>query len=646
MILRDPWAIAESVRRRAFRVRERVPIDDWCDAHRVVVAGNAEPGPWRTSRTPYLREPMLAMDDPAYNRVTLMMASQLGKTEAGFNGMLKHLVDDPGHWLAIWPNDKLARKVVKERIRRTIEAMPLYRGVFMAKRTQSSTTTLAMMNGSTVTAVGSGSSTNVRSNPIGKILIDEVDLCIEENDQIIQEAIQRTGTFQRSLIVAMGTPGFSNAGLHGEFLKSDQRRYEVPCPHCWKHQELVWRGVRWEGGATADPDEVERTAWYVCEHCGGVIENHHKEQMLANGVWVREGQAVRRKDDGTVELVGDVRLNTHAGFRLSSLYSPFKTFGWVARDFVEAKGFPPRVWFNGKLGQPWSPKGESLEVSELEKLQTPYTAGGHKLGTVPAPVLALTLAADVQVDHLWVVVEGWTEGGVDSHLVWAEKVESPAGGGLWQLDHVRRRTFQTADGRTLRIGASFVDSQYRTEEVFEYCRASKARGEHVIAVQGHDHLSQPHYAKVIEKTAAGRPLPGGVQLLHVNNAHWTESIWGQIQNSLRAIAGKAEERTDISRPAGRRYFPEDCPAFVLDHITAEAAIPRKRGGQVVVTWDLRPGRRDNHILDCLRYNAAGADWAGAKRLMRSVPAAPEVRTSGVTDPAVQRFRDRLGSRAV
>jgi phage terminase large subunit GpA-like protein len=639
----DPIAVARAVRRRAFAVRDPIPIDEWCDKHRVVVSGNAEPGPWRTARTPYLREPMRCMDDPAFRRVTLMMASQLGKTEAGVNGMLKHMVENPNHWLAIWPNDKLARKVVKDRIRKTIEAMPVFDGLFMRKRTQSSTTTLAMMNGSTVTAVGSGSSTNVRSNPIGFILIDEEDLCIEENDQIIQEAIQRTGTFQRSLLIDMGTPGLQNMGLHAEYMKSDQRRYEVPCPHCWKHQELIWKNVRWKGGATADPDEVERTAVYVCEHCGGVIENHHKEQMLAHGVWVREGQFVRRRDDGTVELVGDVRPSTHAGFRLSSLYSPFKTFGWVARDFVEAKGFPPRVWFNGKLGQPWAPKGESLEVSQLEKLRLPYVGGGHKMGTVPEPVLALTMAADVQADHLWCVVEGWTEGGVDSHLVWAEKIESPAGGGIGQLEHVRRRVFPTADGRQMRIVATFIDSQYRTEEVFEFCRQGKARGERIVAVQGHDHLTLPHYAKVIEKTASGRALIGGVQLLHVNNSHWTEAIWGQLLNSLRAVGGQADDsQPDLSRPAGRRFLPEDCPAFVLEHITAEAAIPRKRGGQTIVTWDLRPGRRDNHILDCLRYNAAGADWAGAKRLMRQAPAASSApRLQGVSDPSIERFRDRL-----
>ncbi len=643
MTLCDPVAMATMIRRRAFAVRDPMPIDEWCDKHRVVISGNAEPGPWRTSRTPYLREPMRCADDPTYRRVTYMMASQLGKTEAGLNGLYKHMVENPNHWLAIWPNDKLARKVVKDRIRKTIEAMPVFDGLFMRKRTQSSTTALTMMNGSTVTAVGSGSSTNVRSNPIPFILIDEVDLCIEENDQIMEEASQRTGTFQRSLIIAMGTPGLQNMGLHGEYLKSDQRRFEVPCPHCWKHQELIWKNVRWEGGATADPDEVERTAVYVCEHCGGVIENHHKEQMLAHGLWVREGQFVRRREDGAVELVGEVRPSTHAGFRLSALYSPFKTFGWVARDFVEAKGFPPRVWFNGKLGQPWAPKGESLEVSQLEKLKVPHVGGGHKMGTVPAPVLALTMAVDVQADHLWAVVEGWTEGGTDSHLVWAEKIESPAGGGIGQIEHLRRRVFPTADGRQMPIVATFIDSQYRTEEVFEFCRQGKARGQRIVAVQGHDHLSLPHYAKVIEKTASGRTLIGGVQLLHINNSHWTEAIWGQLLNSLRAVGGQADDsRPDLSRPAGRRFLPEDCPAFVLEHITSEAAIPRKRGGQTVVTWDLRPGRRDNHILDCLRYNAAGADWAGARRLMRPAESAPAAqRIQGASDPSIERFRERL-----
>ncbi|NBW63965.1 MAG: hypothetical protein EBR33_12820, partial [Synechococcaceae bacterium WB4_1_0192] len=34
-------------------------VSQWADAHRMLSRkGSSEPGPWRTDRTPYLREPM------------------------------------------------------------------------------------------------------------------------------------------------------------------------------------------------------------------------------------------------------------------------------------------------------------------------------------------------------------------------------------------------------------------------------------------------------------------------------------------------------------------------------------------------------------------------------------------------------------
>jgi Phage terminase large subunit (GpA) len=64
---------------------EESPVSQWADAHRVLSSrAAAEPGPYRTARTPYLRA---IMDDLSVNspvqRVVFKKPAQVGASEAG-----------------------------------------------------------------------------------------------------------------------------------------------------------------------------------------------------------------------------------------------------------------------------------------------------------------------------------------------------------------------------------------------------------------------------------------------------------------------------------------------------------------------------------------------------------------------------------
>ena len=57
-------------------------VTQWAEAKRRLSAESAaEPGPWRTERTPYLREPMDAFTDPKVRHIVMVAASQVGKSE-------------------------------------------------------------------------------------------------------------------------------------------------------------------------------------------------------------------------------------------------------------------------------------------------------------------------------------------------------------------------------------------------------------------------------------------------------------------------------------------------------------------------------------------------------------------------------------
>ena len=106
-----------------------ITISEWADANRYLSSkSSAEPGRWRTDRTPYLREIMDELS-PRSNtqRVVFMAGAQVGKTEAG-NNWLGAIIDlFPGPVLAIQPTVDIAMRFSKQRIATLIEESPRLR---------------------------------------------------------------------------------------------------------------------------------------------------------------------------------------------------------------------------------------------------------------------------------------------------------------------------------------------------------------------------------------------------------------------------------------------------------------------------------------------------------------------------------------
>ena len=64
---------------RGFAPPEDLTVSEWADRYRrLSPESSAEAGPWRTSRTPYLREPMDAFTDPSVRRIVIVAGSQIG----------------------------------------------------------------------------------------------------------------------------------------------------------------------------------------------------------------------------------------------------------------------------------------------------------------------------------------------------------------------------------------------------------------------------------------------------------------------------------------------------------------------------------------------------------------------------------------
>ena len=109
--------------RDTWRPLEKLTVSKWADRYRILVPQtSAEPGPWRTVRTPYLKEIMDDFSDPYVEKVVFETGSQLGKTEVLYNCLGYIIHQAPAPALLIMPTLDLARYVSRNRIQPMINA--------------------------------------------------------------------------------------------------------------------------------------------------------------------------------------------------------------------------------------------------------------------------------------------------------------------------------------------------------------------------------------------------------------------------------------------------------------------------------------------------------------------------------------------
>src|SRR5690554_7727537 len=119
-------------------------IDEWADKYMRIPAdtGAAEPGPYRTDRTPYAREPMrcLSPSHPA-KRVVTKVASQTMKTQIALNWIGGCIHMAPANILTLLPTGGLAQRV-SSRIDKTVKAVDVLRDRVASTRSRDARNTL------------------------------------------------------------------------------------------------------------------------------------------------------------------------------------------------------------------------------------------------------------------------------------------------------------------------------------------------------------------------------------------------------------------------------------------------------------------------------------------------------------------------
>ncbi|WP_313731330.1 phage terminase large subunit family protein [Pseudomonas sp.] len=568
-------------------------VDEWSDEYMRIPrdTGAAEPGKYRTARTPYAREPMRCLS-PAHpcKRVITMVASQLMKTQIALNwiGALIHM--SPSNILTLLPSLALAKRV-SARIGKTIAATPELRARVAASRSRDARNTMDTkeFEGGTLYATTAGSGSNLAELAAKYIYGDEIDrwdVDVDEEGDPIELAETRGSTFGRNAkFYFSSSPTIKGASRIADlFETSDQRHYYVPCPTCGHLQVLEWENLLYSADF--------QTVHYKCSSpdCDVLIEEHHKGEMLTKGEWRSHAQG----DGETV------------GFHLNALYAPLGWTSWadLAKQYEKAKRAqdrgdlePMQVFYNTRLAKVWD---SAVEQTKAEVLQARALQEDYVLGTLTVGVLVLTCSVDVQANRLEVMVIGWGVG-MERWIVDFKVIPGdPADQRTWDLlDEVLKARYRHPCGVALGILATGIDSGgHHTHEVYQFCRVRRWRN--IFALKGASKPGKPVIAQrpsLVDVTWKGQTERNGAELWMIG----TDTAKDWIYNRYGFESGP-----------GAVHFAKDLPDEFFQQCVAERKIARYVKGYKRIEWV--KGKADrNEALDLQVYNLAMAYYLGLHR---------------------------------
>ena len=369
----------------------------------------------------------------------------------------------------------------------------------------------------------------------------------------------------------MSTPTLKTGYIWQAWEKADmQYNYYLPCPHCGESQVLEFSQIKWP--EDMDISQVKNNAWYECKFCHNAIYDRQKIQMLRDGTW-----------KGNKKVTGKVRK---VAFHMSSLYSPWLSFGDVASEFLESKDVPSLLmnFINSWLAEPWVDKSSKLKSDIVMEKQLPYDRG-----RMPEDAQLITCGIDCQLDHFWYSVRAWGPH-LTSWLVDYGRIETWA-----DVETVINRSYADSNGEVRNINLACIDSGYNTDEVYSFC------AQHIdvaVPTKGSSTQLKSRY----NVTILDRGKAFGLRL-YTFDPNQLKNFIASRMNIKAGDYGSWNVYRDIDR--------EYC-----DQICAEQLVEKKdKKGKITSVWEKISSHAQNHLLDCETNNALAAEILGVRYLM-------------------------------
>lgn len=581
-------------------------LSQWADEYRVLSAESAaRPGKWHTDNAPYQREIMDAISDQKTEKIVIMSAAQLGKTDAFILNTIGYYMHyNPSPILVMQPTIDLGETFSKDRLTPMLRDTPVLHGKVNDKSRSSGNTILKKhFPGGHIAIIGANSPIGLRSRPIRILLADEVDaypVSAGSDGDPLSLASKRLATFWNKKEVYVSTPTIKGAStIEREYNKSTMEEWCVPCPVCGEYQPLQWKHVHFDEN---NLDEIT----YSCDKCGIVLSEAEWKEHFTFGKFI--AQYPER----------EIR-----GFHMNALASLFMGWKKIVQDFLSAneekkKGNiePLKSWTNLNMAQSWEDGGEQADEEALYKRREKYNC------EVPADVLYLTAGVDTQDDRLEVEVVGWGEGAESWGIRYAVFYGDTKLKKVWDdLDEFLLQTFERADGAKMKIVCTCIDSGgHRANIVYKFCKARTAR--RVFAIRGQGGKDVPY----IKRPTKNNREQAYLFTLGVDTG---KSI---LLDRLK-VELKDDDGNDLDSTPGYCHFPKERDrGYTQEYfkgLTAEHLVTTYKKGRMVQEWKIKDSaHKRNEALDVRNYATAALEISGVtlKKPNKTTGATPPRRT--------------------
>lgn len=523
---------------------------------------SAEHGPWRNDRTPYLVEIMDAFTDPLVERIDVVAASQLGKTEVLLN-IIHYIIDvDPGPILVLEPTLSLARTLSRDRITQMIRDSLALKGKVAEEKSRSKARTMFHYEfpGGIMTIATANSASELAMRPIRYLITDECDdypANVDNEGSPLDLALKRTTRFRNRKIVNVSSPRvLETSVIWPAYQDGTQEQWCFGCPECGEYQPAVFEQLLENG--------------MICRVCG-VPSPAHLWHRAAH--WQAQYPERRRE-------------RRRRSFHLPIALLPWLSVPELCREEREARAGGAeklQVFTNTRLALPWEEPAEKLDAETITT--------HHYNADVPRNVLLLTAGVDVQANRLELEIVGWGKDFESWGIRYYVIPGDPHQPSTWAaLDRVLQQTYRREDGVMLPIVRTGVDSGYATNHVYAYTQPRQARG--IYAVRG---ASTPGRAAVLPVTRQGK----------LKNVFVFPVTGDVIKNTLHANLLLKEEGPGYCHFPRETEFADGTPrgytSTYFYGLTAEKRVRHRVGGVETYTWQKKFDSIRNEPLDCRVY---------------------------------------------
>lgn len=393
---------------RAFTPPPPWPIWEWAD--RTVLLKNedaAEPGPYRSSKTPWTRRLQDIIKRPVMwvwswqleryvqvpvTEVDIMKSSQSGFSEACLNGIRWSVTYRPRNTIYAIDSAEEAKKIARRLLR---SFQYLDRSIFTGDPDDIKTLEF-QLRGMELLFYGSFSSGKFANKQAPFTISDEVE---EHGKFILGDLASRKKTSTGGLQVNLSKPKLKGGPIHAAFERGNREEFFVPCPHCGHRQFLTFfpeeHNVPFHSyddllempdgtfmprplplGETRtlrtgrfvfdhcknllgkwDRLRVQQETYYECASCQGQITEAHKRQMIDRGIWLP--LAI----DSSPGIVSQHMSDFYSEDELSRL-------GKIADEYIEAKHSTHQrlqEFYNHRGGRAWAEEANATTTEDIIK---------------------------------------------------------------------------------------------------------------------------------------------------------------------------------------------------------------------------------------------------------------------------------------